>query len=139
MSVSGSSLDLATAVTVEDRVEVYRAARGNCRRVPRRDIELKIQRIQDTQKVAKLGMLLTGLELIHPLSANASLLGEVLLAEAHLKTATADLRGGLADGSHMHARSLTLATDRFHSDDATARCQSLMATARWLPSLAAFR
>ncbi len=56
--------------------------------------------------MAELGVLPAGLELVHPLTADASPLCELVLAEAYLYTTTADLRGRLADRSHEHIRVL---------------------------------
>ena len=56
--------------------------------------------------MAELGVLPAGLELVHPLTANASSLCELVLAEAYLYTTTADLRGRLADRSHEHIQFL---------------------------------
>jgi hypothetical protein len=100
--VSGTSLVLAIAVPLEDRIEVDRTLRRLRRGAPWRDIELEIEGVEHTQKVSELGVRFTGLELVHPFPAHARSLCELVLAESQMQPTTADTRGCLADGSNKH-------------------------------------
>jgi hypothetical protein len=92
-------------VPFEDRVEVYRALRRLRRGARRRDVELEIERVEHAQEVAELGVRFPRLELIHPFSAHARSLRELVLTQVQLQPTGADLRGCLADGSHAHVLS----------------------------------